>query len=115
MVGTNPSRLANYPAGLIKTTEKTMRHTVGERVGVILGTQGKVVEIFGYGVYDGDLPGGPLGSLPNPRITLDDGEVVWGCEVWWGTEQKIKNHLSAYEKAGYTIKTVNRANYRRTQ
>jgi len=22
----------------------------------------------------------------NPKIVLDDGEVVWGCECWWGPE-----------------------------
>ena len=92
-----------------------MQHTVGERVGVILGADDKVVRIFGYGVYDGDLPGGPLGRIPNPRITLDSGEIVWGCEVWWGPEQKIKDELTAYEKAGYTVQTVNRADYRRAQ
>ena len=92
-----------------------MTHIIGERVGVILGTKGKVVEIFGYGVYDCDFPGGPLGRIRNPRITLDTGEVVWGCEVWWGREEEIKKQLSLYEEAGYTIKTVNRADYRRAQ
>jgi hypothetical protein len=34
---------------------------------------------------------GPLGTLlyKNPRIKLDNGDVVWGKECWWGAlEQK---------------------------
>lgn len=82
---------------------------VGSRVGAILGTDAdkpKTLNFFGYGVYDGDLPNGPMGQFPNPRITLDSGEVVWGCECWWGAEERIKQELEYYKKQGYTIETV---------
>jgi len=71
---------------------------------------GKVF-LFGRGVYEGDFPyedvtstepltpGSPACedymarllasddlSLPNPRIRLDSGKIVWGCECWWGDE-----------------------------
>jgi hypothetical protein len=69
------------------------------------------VYIFGRGVYEGDfpyedvtstepiLPGSQADaeyverciadeslSMTNPRIRLDSGKVVWGCECWWGDE-----------------------------
>lgn len=28
----------------------------------------------------------PATRPTNPKIVLDDGEVVWGCECWWGPE-----------------------------
>lgn len=28
----------------------------------------------------------PAARPTNPKIVLDDGEVVWGCECWWGPE-----------------------------
>ena len=74
---------------------------VGERVGAIVSAIPDTVTMFGYGVYVGDEippPGimGPFGEmhefgLTNPKIVLDNGEVVWGCECWWGPEEKIRN------------------------
>lgn len=37
----------------------------------------------------------------NPRITLDDGTVVWGKECWWGPEDQIKEKI-----AGLTVVQV---------
>jgi hypothetical protein len=61
----------------------------GGRVGAIKDANAEVVNFFGYGVYDGDQEHPDMG-FPNPHITLDSGEVVWGCECWWGPEDKIK-------------------------
>lgn len=47
-----------------------------------------------YGVYNGDLPCPMLGGALNPNITLDSGEVVWGCQVWWGAEDKVRAHIA---------------------
>lgn len=71
----------------------------GIRVGAILGSDGKKVEFLGYGVYEGDfVPAKEINpvlniGLPNPRIKLDSGKVVWGCECWWGPEDRIKASL----------------------
>ena len=85
---------------------------VGARVGAILSGNSTEVHLLGFGVYDGEHvpPFGPMGApmefinemkqkgeLPadwefkNPRITLDDGRVVWGCQCWWGAEASIAN------------------------
>lgn len=75
----------------------------GDRVGAISHTEGDTVYIFGYGVYTGDeVPvgaGGFMGRVlcrakkPNPKIVLDNGKVVWGCECWWGPEDDVKRSL----------------------
>lgn len=35
---------------------------------------------------DTDCVSNPAVRPSNPKIILDDGEVVWGCECWWGPE-----------------------------
>jgi hypothetical protein len=89
----------------------------GERVGAICGeTEDNTVEIFGYGVFNGyevPPPGVKFMGIDlhevkheNPKITLDNGQVVWGCECWWGPEAKIQQTVAEAEKAGKKIVTV---------
>lgn len=65
----------------------------GMRVGAIQDADQQVVNLFGYGVYNGDEPCEMLGGMPNPKITLDNGSVVWGCQCWWGPEEAIKSKV----------------------
>lgn len=79
----------------------SMMRTKGERVGAILGSKDGAVEFLGYGTYVGDeVPPENIGGFnfgnPNPKIELDNGKVVWGCECWWGPEDKIKATLQQY-------------------
>jgi hypothetical protein len=60
------------------------------------------VHLFGYGVYEGDEAPppnvmGPFGysDFPNPKIRLDSGEVVWGCECWWCPEEDMKQGIGS--------------------
>lgn len=72
---------------------------IGERVGAILSANDECVKLLGFGVYVGDFKpdvpclGIPADELPdgfvNPKIELDDGRVVWGCQCWWGDEDKV--------------------------
>ena len=34
------------------------------------------------GIYEGDFPY-MLEEFLNPRILLDDGDIIWGIECWW--------------------------------
>lgn len=80
---------------------------IGDRVGAILSTKGDEIHFLGWGVYEGNfLPVEAVGWLaeelcarqrPNPRIRLDSGKVVYGCECWWGGEEKIKEQLSKFK------------------
>lgn len=77
-------------------------YQVGDRVGAILSADAEEVHFLGYGIYAGEEvpPEGPgfLGMLhtlgrSNPKIILDDGKVVWGCECWWGSEVDIRRSI----------------------
>lgn len=88
----------------------TQRPPVGARVGAIRNADLNAVQLYGYGVYDGEqiAPFGPLGCTaeqyrritgrPMPlvkdhRITLDDGRVVWGIECWWAPEDRVRSEI----------------------
>lgn len=85
--------------------------SVGTRVGAILSADQDEVNFLGYGVYEGefvpdvDIPGFPgllaeMG-IPNPRIRLDSGETVYGCECWWGEEDKIREKVEDGRKVNH--------------
>lgn len=38
---------------------------------------------------------GGLVGKSNPKIVLDSGEVIWGCECWWGNEKEIQPKIDA--------------------
>lgn len=86
----------------------------GDRVFAIVGKRddGKI-GVFGGGVYRGrevppaDAPGwaGDLGraGVDNPAILLDTGEVVFGCECWWGPEESTRARLGDAEVIVETV------------
>jgi hypothetical protein len=65
----------------------------GSRVGAIRSEEAGTVNFFGYGVYVGRKPCPHLDGIHNPKIELDDGGVVWGCESWWGPEEQIRERI----------------------
>ena len=81
---------------------------IGSRIGAIFGANSKRVEFLGYGTYEGDfMPMEAVGTIAevlveqktgNPRLRLDSGKVVYGCECWWGEEDEIKERLKTYPK-----------------
>lgn len=79
------------------------------RVGAILGANQDAVEFLGYGEYVGDeVPPPEINPLlnvgsPNPKIVLDNGDVVWGCECWWGPEEEIKDSIKDKTIVNITI------------
>ena len=67
----------------------------GDSVCAILSADKNNVHLIGYGKYLGDeIPDRhEIGSLPkalhlasakNPKLQMNDGSIVWGCECWWG-------------------------------
>jgi len=81
---------------------------VGSRVGAINKAKDGVVEFFGFGIYVGDeIPVEAKGFLAdglkkhnqvNPKIQLDSGKVVYGCECWWCSERQAKELLASSKK-----------------
>lgn len=68
---------------------------VGTRVLALLDAREGVVRSFGEGVYAGDfVPPEDIGfGIPNPRIDLDNGKVVWGMECWWGDVDSVRKRF----------------------
>lgn len=76
---------------------------VGARVGAVASADSEEVRLYGFGVYDGEQvpPPGVLMmgidmhelGVPNPQITLDSGKRVFGCECWWGGEERVKEWI----------------------
>lgn len=83
----------------------------GARVGAILKADEKEVHLIGYGVYQGlEVPpvGTPHGDLeiPNPKIELDSGAVVWGYECWWGPESQVEASIGTRNVVPVYIEAV---------
>lgn len=72
-----------------------MKNAPGTRVVAISSADDSKVYVFGFGTYEGDFVPEKTSfmtslladaGLVNPRIKLDSGKVVYGCECWWGPE-----------------------------
>ncbi len=95
----------------------------GERAGAVMSIMSdtKTIRLAGYGEYKGDeIPpkgiifmGQDLHELnyTNPRIDLDNGHAIWGCQCWWGSETAIKDKIKLYEDNGYTVNIVDPSEY----
>lgn len=89
----------------------------GVRIGAMLSATAESVRFLGYGTYEGDeVPegaGGFIGEamakegITNPKLVLDNGDVVWGCECYWGGEESVKKSI-----AGRKIEEVRIADVR---
>lgn len=58
-------------------------HKVGERVGAILKETDTHLYLIGYGVLEDN-------NIFHPRIKIDGGRYVCGCQCWWGSEDSIR-------------------------
>jgi hypothetical protein len=79
---------------------------IGDRVGCFLAMREGVGGIWlGWGHYLGEEipPNEGKNSLTaylsgrlqaNPKILLESGDIVWGCECWWGSEQEMTDARS---------------------
>lgn len=69
------------------------------RVGALLSSTDEAMKFLGYGEYVGmesvtpDVY--PL-PIPNPKIVLENGDVVWGMECWWGPESSIRPKVESH-------------------
>jgi len=65
---------------------------IGSRVGALLSMKNGEAKLLGWGVYEGNhTPDGF--PFPNPRIKLDNGDIVWGFQCWWGDEEQMKKEI----------------------
>lgn len=83
----------------------SLNHKAGDRVIAVASVRNGVAEVFGPGVYVGDevpnkeefphLAMFADNHIPNPRINLDSGGTVWGCECWWGDPAGWEKRLAS--------------------
>ena len=75
--------------------------SIGMRVGAVASQEKGTTLLFGYGTYQGEEVPPNEGGISvtallhelghsNPKIVLDNGDIVWGCECWWGPEDVVK-------------------------
>lgn len=89
------------------------KYEPGIRVAAVRSIDEKAVYLYGYGEYEGDFkfkdaeipPVGLVsvlaekaGITENPRIKLDSGQTIWGCECWWCPIEKLEEEYGALEK-----------------
>lgn len=91
---------------------------VGDRVGAVSGNLPTgAVEIFGFGVYEGEHPVDPLAvgmvaaihraaGTTSPRIRLDSGETIYGCECWFDHEDRVRAKLSHFRTEEVSVADV---------
>lgn len=77
------------------------KREIGQRIGAILKATDDTVWMIGFGTYQGDhVPPEDVGGFnfgyPNPKLVMDDGTVVWGCECWWKDEARIRDLFGAH-------------------
>jgi hypothetical protein len=91
---------------------------IGKRVTAVLSVddKAKIINLIGRGVFAGlFVPVDALGPIAeklreteetNPRIDLDDGNHVWGCECWWMGEKQADLWMMDLVGHGYKIKNI---------
>ena len=89
---------------------------VNDRVGAIQSSRDNKAKVYGYGVYLGEIVPDKLNyrneilnifrkaEIKNPAIKLDNGDVIFGCECWWGSEAKLKEIIKDFEIEIVSIK-----------
>jgi len=104
--------------------------TKGERVGSILhyiridGV--KWIHLLGYGTYNGDkVPPKKVKSYAAeihrnrgtkiPNIKLDNGDIIYECECFWGKEADIRKEIEEQEKHDFRVKEVRISQWRQIQ
>ena len=98
----------------------------GTRIGAFYALGRTRAILFGYGAYEGDFAPpedilgtmGPVGRLGVmvPRLKLDDGTILWGCECWWATEEEVRSLMAGVRLSIVRIETLrnrNRARWER--
>lgn len=97
---------------------------VGARVVAIECSTDKEVRIYGYGTYVGDeVPheravGMAIDlremNIPNPKIQLDNGKDVFGCECHWGPVDRLMTRFAGLEQISVDIDAA-REKYRQEE
>ncbi len=65
-----------------------------KRVGAILDAKDGIVRFLGFGeIVAQEIPPQSITDTRNPKIRLDNGNIVWGYECWWNSVEIIESYL----------------------
>lgn len=89
-------------------TEKSMNESANDKVIAWLYVANDVIYSLGEGVYVGDEapPEDVIGinyGHPISKIVLDSGEVVYGCECWWGPKDVMEKSINGRKVINVSI------------
>lgn len=83
----------------MKNREAAQAEMMGKEMFAMSHADDEAVYLFGFGTYEGEEipPADSVGNAklmhdqgqPNPKIKLEDGTIVWGCECWWGPKDRF--------------------------
>ncbi len=62
------------------------------RILAILNAEDTFVNVLGYGEYLGEEIH-PEYNFSTPKIVLDNGDIIWGCECWWGDVEEMEKRF----------------------
>lgn len=86
----------------------------GDKIFAATHADGDHVYFLGFGIYKGtEIPGedvvGMMGSLlrmreqENPKLVLDSGEVIYGCECYWGPADQFRSFSNMRKVVQVTV------------
>jgi hypothetical protein len=75
-------------------------------------------ELVGHGQITGRSKCSPdvfvfgrsMAGIENPEIKLDSGEVIWGCECWYDSEDVMKMLLGERTPVGISVQKLRERN-----
>lgn len=84
------------------SAKEGMGAKLGDKVFAVSHGDNDNIYFLGFGVYESDeIPSedtlGMMASLlrmreqKNPKLVLDNGESVWGCECYWGPTDQFRS------------------------
>lgn len=110
---------------LIGDTFYMAKPTVGSRVAAVVSANQTQINFLGYGRYAGDFipPADAVGfgsmlhqmCVPNPKIILDSGEEVFGCECWWSSAEAFDANIKGRELVHVTVKQLRESKQEQAQ
>ncbi len=102
------SMCENHPDTVVVERGVGSKPSIGSYVGAVRELNSHTTYLYGFGTYEGNFQVGeddgpqPKGKAAEivqekgaliPRIRLDNGQVIWGCECIWGPDQEIKARM----------------------
>ena len=78
--------------------QQSQQYPNGTKIAAVAAVTETEVAFLGLGVYDGTCPVPWMGGLEDHKMTLENGDVVYGGEVWWGPANTMRDQVGEVRK-----------------